>query len=332
MTIHRNLNQGGLGGNYTTWYLWNEMLNAGHVVVSSGSGVGGAYSAAADVYDHAINPVIGANVTQIGVAIGSEHWGNQRCWVLLEAPDGTQIVIQRGNTVGNAGDDEWAYSYSPGGIFSMAAANNQTAPVAPDQRDLVGTLNAVWPSYHQVGNVANLIHIAVDDALSPEGFSGFICVEFVTVNKLYSMCMVDDLRSVPSGGLFAPHAKTFHFVGNGAAIVTQGVMSSTVNAPIALVDYGGGTESWDVVPYHLITDSAGTLYPGAAGAPTSGEVPVPMFVGGRTHGGFGGLSRWLEWQAVTRPYNDRSTAEDRWYIDDVEVKVLPDGVTIPNTI
>jgi hypothetical protein len=308
------------------------MINAGYSVIASGSGTGGLYSAIGDVFDRTGgNPVIGAAVA-IGVGIGSESWGAQRCWMLIDAPDGSQYVIQRGNTIGNGGDDEWCYSYSPGGVFNLGAANANTAPVAADQRDLWGTLNNIWPAIHQVGNVANLIHIAVDDALSIEGFSGFMVLELIAVNAVRSVVMVDDLRSVPSGGQFAPHAKCFH-LDTGPGILATGVLDTIANAPQCLVDYGGGTESWDRVPYCTIVDAGGTLYPGNAGAPASGEVPVPCFVGSRVHGGFGGLSRWLEWEPVAgRNYNDRSTAEDRWYVEGVEIKDLPDGATVPNTI
>jgi len=35
---------------------------------------------------------------------------------------------------------------------------------------------------------------------------------------------------------------------------------------------------------------------------------------------------------VIRAYNDRSNSELRWYIEDVQLVDLPDGVTIPATI
>jgi len=208
MTIQRDPNRTGLGGNYTTWYLWQEFLAAGYTIDASGSGTGGVYSATGSVFNAAINPVIGANVTQIGIGVGQEHWGNVLCWALFTAPDGSQYLMQRGNTAGNAGDDEWAYSYSPDGVFSLAGAAAATVPTAADERDLWGSPGASWPSIHGVGNVANLTHIAVDDALSVEGFSGFLCVELVNPNTIKSVLMVDDLAQVPSAGLFAAHAKT----------------------------------------------------------------------------------------------------------------------------
>jgi hypothetical protein len=332
MTIQRDLNRGGLGGNFTTWYLWQQFLAAGYSIDASGSGTGGVYSAVGDVFDPVGNPVIGAAVV-IGVGIGSESWGAQRCWALFTALDGSQLVIQRGNTAGNAGDDEWCYSYSPDGVFNLGAANANTAPVAADQRDLWGTLNAVWPSIHQVGNVANMIHVAVDDALSVQGFSGFLCVELVNPNALKAVVMVDDLTQVPSGGLFSAHAKAFH-VATGVGQLLANIIGNPASAPYALVDKGGGTESWDRVPYNVVIDSVGgsQLYPGGGLAPSSGEVPAPIFVGDPTHGGFGGLSRWLSWPAMIRVYNDRSNAEDRWYIEDAQLIGLPDGATIPSTI
>lgn len=331
MTIHRDLNRAGLGGNYTTWYLIQQMLAAGYTIGGSGSGTGGVWQAVTDVFQHTTNPMIGGAVAAIGVGVGSEDWGNALCWFALVAPDGTELVLQRDNVAGNATDDEWCYYYSPGGVLNYGAAAAAVAPIAADGRNLFGTINAAWPQIHGVGNVANLIHIAVDDALSTEGFSGLICVELIAVNTLRSVVMIDDLSSVPASGLFAPHAKTFHFA-TGAGQLLSNILSNVVNAPIALVDYGGGGEAWDVVPYVLLTDSGGTLYPGGAGAPASGEVPMPCIVGDRTHGGFGGLSRWLSYPAVIRVYNDRSTSELRWYIEDVQLIGLPDGVTVPATI
>jgi len=327
MTIHRELNRAGLGGNYTTWYLWNTMIAAGYTVDGSGSGVGGV-TALADVFQHATNPMIGGAVAAIGVGVGNEDWGNGQCWIALTKPDGTQIVIQRDVGIGNNFDDEWCYYYSPGGVLNFGAATATVAPIAADGRDLFGTINAAWPQIHGIGNVANLIQIAADVALSPAGFSGSICLEFLTVNALRSVVMVDDLRNVPSGGLYAPHAKSFH-VTTGVGELGSNIIGNVASCPFTLVDYGGGGEAWDRTPYHLIQDAGGTLYPGAGGVPTSGEVPFPLPVGLRTHGGFGGLSRWLRWQSFTRPYNDRSTAEDLWYVEDVEVQDLPDGVTIP---
>ena len=278
MTIHRELNRAGLGGNYTTWYLWNEMIAAGYTVDGSGSGVGGV-TAMADVFQHATNPMIGGAVAAIGVGVGAEDWGNGQCWIALTAPDGTQIVIQRDVGIGNNFDDEWCYYYSPGGVLNFGAATATVAPIAADGRDLFGTINAAWPQIHGVGNVANMIQIAVDDSLSPAGFSGLFCKEFITPNILRSAVMIDDLRDVPSGSLFAPHAKCF-LVDTGAGALSTAVISSNINAPVALVDYGGGGESWDVVPYCSIVDSVGTLYPGGGGVPTSGEVPFPIPVGG----------------------------------------------------
>lgn len=331
MTIHRLLNQGGLGGNYTTWYLWNLMVTAGYTVLGSGSGTGGVWSVNNDVFQHSTNPMIGANVAAIGVGIGSEDWGNGLCWIALKAPDGSHIVIQRDAAFGNSFDDEWCYYYSPGGLLNFGAAAPAVAPTAADGHDLWGTINVAHPQIHGTGNVANLIHLAIDDSLSVAGFSGLCCLEFVTINALRSVVMVDDLASVPSGGLFAPHAKAFQLK-TGATGLDYGTLFGVGSAPEMLVDYGGGSQSWDNVPYTICSDSGGWLYPGSGGAPSSGEVPIPIIVGGRTHGGFAGLSRWLRWQAVTRPYNDRSTAEDLWYVGDVEVQDLPDGVTIPGTI
>jgi hypothetical protein len=330
MTIHRLLNQAGLGGNYATWYLWNEMLNAGWVVLASGSGTGGIYDTA-DVFDHAINPVVGALATVIGVGSGDESWGGATCWIILTGPDGSQLAIQRDNAAGSARDDDWAYAYSPGGNFALGSANANTAGVAPDQENLYGTLNSNWLNIHAVGGTANLIHVAVDDALSPAGMSGLCMLEVVAGPSISAGVFMDDLRSVPVGSALEAHAKTVKAASSGP-LTKVALDAGSMKGFFGYGEYATSAEqaeAFDSALYFTPRNNVVTLYPGNAAAPVSGEVPVPIPVGSYYRGGFCGLSRWFLWQAEDRDYNDYSTDKTLWYVDDVMVQDLPDGVTIP---
>jgi len=331
MTIHRTLNQAGLGGNYTTWWLIKTLEAAGWVIGSSGSGTGGIFSGVGDVFDPAINPVVNSAITSIGVGIGSENWGNARCWVVLTAPDGSQLAIQRDDTNADSYDDEWAYQYSPAGTYQHTSGLANTVPPSIDAIDIHGTVNSSWPSIHENGGTANLIQIAADDALSPAGFSGFIMLEMIASNQIESMLMMDDFRNVPSGQ-FAAHAKTI-YINDGPDSCDWAQLTSLTVGPKTIIDYGGGSEAWECAPCHRIVDGvAHNLYPNAGGAPASGEVPFPVPIGRYDHGGFGGLSRWLKWAAVSRGYNERSVSELLWYFGDVVIQDLSDGVTIPASI
>jgi hypothetical protein len=327
MTVHRTLNIRGLGGNYTTWHLWNEMLNAGATVVASGSGTGGVYDTA-DVFDHAINPVQNTLITSIGVGSGDENWGGPRCWILIEFADGSQLVIQRDNAAGDSHDDEWAYAYSPGGNFALGAADATVAATAADQENLWGTINATWTAIHTAGGTSNLIHVAADDALSPAGFNGVCMLELNASEVIKSCFIIDDLREVPTGGLFAAHAKTFRVASTNPLVYTV-IQSAGFKA---MIDYGGGSEVFTTCDYYPYRNATLYLYPLEAGAPSGGEVPMPILVGNTVIGGFLGVSRWLQWPALDRDYNGRSTDELMWYVDDVLVQDLPDGTTIPATV
>jgi hypothetical protein len=332
MTIHRSLNVAGLGGNYTTWEEIQVMLAASHTMDASGSGIGGVYSAVGSVFKDSINPVSGSNVTAIGVGVGDEHWGGRKCWALMTSPDGSQLCIQRDSIFGDSYDDEWAYGYSPGGNFNLGAADEETPPTATDLINLWGTLGSAWSAIHTPGGTTNLIHVAADDAPSPDGMNGLICLEFIATNVLDSIVCFDDFRTDPTiSGDFNAHAKSWYLSGQSTALAQTTLYGA--GGFDVIKDYGGGAEQQIDLYFNRLTNFASTpLYPGNAGTPSDGEVPFPVPLGNHAVSGFAGLSRWFRWPAFVRPYNARSLAEDLWYVGDVQIQDLPDGSTIPATI
>jgi hypothetical protein len=326
LTIHRYLNQAGLGGNYTTWYLQQAMIDAGWTVAMSGSGGGGSFSAVGDVFDRP-----GANPRRGTTCVNPGDWGWDSCWIVLEDPGGNrQLLIQRDNAFGDATDSDWWYQWNHAADYAGGGAAVPPASAGAVGADLHAATGA-WATIHQVGNLPNMVHVAADDTASPAGEYGFICMEVISINAVRSVVMGDDLRSVPSGGLFAPHAIGL-YVQTGINQLALAALYTFATAPETWIDLGGGGELFDQVAYHGYVDSAGTLYPGGAGAPSSGEVPVPIICGNRTHGGFGGLSRWLRWASTARGYPHWSTAKDLWYFEDVVIQGLPDGILDPTAM
>lgn len=340
MTIHRTQNQAGLGGNHFVWWLYKTWVTAGCTVHSSGSGTGGTYSGAGggDVFDPAGgNPMqysVGAASGKLGSGAGTEPWvGAPRAWLVISYLDGTQWLFQRDIGALDTDDDEWIIAWAPGG-FNLAGCNANTAPAvaaAGTLRLFCGTINGAGQSMYATGGTANMIHIAVDDVASPDGRYGCMAMEFVNPNTLKGVFFIDDLRQAKSD-LFLPMAQVMGCGGGAVNCFTADYLArpnAAVNYPRAVVDYGGGGESFDPAAYLRLVDFLGNvIYPNAGGTPAAGQPDFPMIAEYHLHGNVFGMSRWFKWQAQTQTYPDTNVALTEWYVGHVAV-AIGDGVTIP---
>jgi hypothetical protein len=329
VTIYRNLNQNGFGGNYVTWYCSETLIDAGWSVAMSGSGTGGDYSASGDVFDRVSkNPVTGDNVTDIGGGSNDEHWGNAACWMVLESPSGEQLLYTRDDVVGNTHDDEWSISYSRTGVFSGGAA--ATPPTASDQVFLHGSGGPA--AFFADGNTSNLMQIAADDSPSAAGKYGFVCLEFIATNTLESTMIMDNLGETAAGD---PEGLALFFrTGSSKLLRTQlGTNSGTSNAAMAWLDVGGGGEQFSAVRYGY-TYAGGDRLPGAANTSLYDlkDRDEMARVGWGNVGGFLGISRWIAWAGVIRAYPNTGDSKDLLHVEEVVIKDLFDGVTTPASI
>jgi hypothetical protein len=333
MTLHFNLNKSGLGGNHTMWWLWQTLVDAGHTVRASGSGTGGTYSALGDVFDPVNNPydyTSGVASGQLGTGAGNEPWcAAPLCWILITMLDGTEWLFQRDSGSAITDDDEWTIAFSPAGLFNLAGCAANIAPTAADQHVFFGNINGAGFSLFQTGGLVNLTHVVADDIPNSDGFYGFRMIEMISPNALNGFFIVDKGAQRKSD-LMAAMPIVFH-IGKSATGLDDSDISSAGTCPLALVDYGGGTELWDDAIYHVIYGSTGNLYPDSAGAPALGQPDHPITVGNRGHGGMFFLSECMKWQATARSYPDTNVALTDWFVGDVAL-TMGDGVSTPTAI
>jgi hypothetical protein len=335
MTMYRYLNKTGYGGNHTTWWILQAMIDAGWTVSFSGSGVGGVYSGG-DVFTHSggVNPKQYSLITVLS-PIGSAEWGYRSCYVILKAPTGNmQIGFWRSTIGADTSDDEWYIGYSPAGTYGSGQVagtdyDEDTMPAATDEYAIYGS-RVSFPSIFGIGGTANLLQVAADDAASPNGIYGVFCVELIATNTVKSVFAIDDLRNAPSAH---PHAVVF--LAGASPVITAAVIG-TGGAGVknrTVFDYGG-TPTWNGVPYNTIYNAAsGVVIPNGGGVDADGyERGIAPSVGYYSSEGYMGTSRWVRWPAISRAYPNTGVNETYLYVNDGLVANLLDGVTTPANI
>lgn len=337
MAKHRYTDKLGWGGNFSTWYYWHALVDAGAVVVASGSGTGGTYSAVGDVFDPAVNPFHfsdAAGLAKLLSGAGTEPWCSAaRAWVLLTLQDGAQLIIQHSSTASDAGDASWNIGYAPNGDWILAGCNTNTCPSTTTSgkfRWLRGSANGAGSAAFSAGTIVTRSHAMADDTPSAAGFFSSIVVEIEPANALGGLLALDALNQAKSdlfqGG--SKVAQVFWTTALGTGLTSTGYMSPAPAAgaaagdyPQALVDFGGGSESWDTVAYAPVYFYASggylVLYPGNAGSPAAGQPDMPPVCGSHVHGGMFGVSDLFAWEATNRNYPDQDTNQYGCYLGDV---------------
>lgn len=335
MTLHRNLNQIGWGYNHLTWYVQKQLLAAGWIVAASGSGTGGLYSAAGDVFDRGgKNPVRGDDVTDIGVGIGQEHWGNTLCWVVMEYPTAAtkkrQLLMYRDGAFGTVNDRAWRFYYSHAGDFTRTPTNVPSANVFPTCANgyLIRDSN-MWDTD------GSIIHVVAND-VAINGEYGFWGLRVVSPNVFGGMIFFDPLQA--NEGALALHPLVV--AGSESNLTSVSVLGSRGAAASAnpkwVADAGLVSEEFHTAIYPYL-DGFTTVYPGAAGvSPWDGkERPMIIPVHGRPlgpKGGYIGISSWFSWKAVgTRNYPDQADGEDYLYMGDLMLYGW-DNTVIPTAV
>jgi len=332
MTIHRRLNQVGLGGNYTTWWLIKTMLDAGWTVPMSGSGIGGLY-ATSNVFDLAQLPIYWSGLGPNGVGVGSEPWGHESCWIVLEDPSGNrQILLQRSAAGASAADSDWYLYYSPGGRFGegQTPGTDWDADSRSDAPD-IGT-EASNSAIFRNGGDPSLCHVAADDTPSPEGEYGVIAVEFYPTNAFSGIIMLDDVRNAPVGH---PHPYTvFAELSQGLTNSRFHGTGSTDRSPSTVV--GAGTPGQVYVQNCRTprwTSYVANQMPGGGGVGVDGkERALPLIVVSAGAQEYIGVSRWLCSPSVTRDYPNTGSSQQYLFTQVVMIADLLDGVTTPASI
>lgn len=330
MTIHRRLNMTGFGGNYTTWWLFKTMIDAGWTVKSSGSGSGGLYDES-NVFDLAQTPKNYTNLDANNVGIGSEPWGHPACWFVVEDPGGNrQFRIQRRGSAGDLYDAWWITSYSPSGLFGIGQTPGVDwgATTAPNASDVA----VIRDGYSfSSGEYAVISHIACDDTPSPAGEYGVLAMQFEATNSMRGAFLIDDLRSAPVGH---PHALVTWVPAAGNRL-SIGYYHGNVSAdsPGTVVDFGGDTQTYLTNSsccrwYGYSTEGLGNGGVGADGK----ERAFPIVVGMLGFEGYMGVSRWFRSPSVVHSYPDTATGQTYLFVDDVVVVDLLDGATTPSSI
>ena len=322
MTIHRNINVSGLGGNYTTWTLIKTLLAAGWTCQGSSSGTGGIYSATQNVFSPSINPVVGSSVTDIGIGVGSEHWGNANCWICLRDPGARhEYVIKRHSSYGTSSDHGWAIGYSPGALFTGGGLT--TPPTATDQQT-PSTLSAyptVTNNLHVAGGTANLVHCAADDTPSDAGEYGWILIELQATNSVKTVAMHDDVFNLGTN----PHANVVVYKVTG---LSESALESAPPYTFGKTYSFEGT--WDDVTGRSID----SLFPSSGGIDPydSKERGFVIPWKNNTRNRYAGMSRWLRWSGVNHNYPAISDDLLHVIFGQVTAANLFDGVSTPLAI
>lgn len=340
MAKHRHTDKAGFGGNHSTWWLIQALIDAGCTVAASGSGTGGTYSAAGDVFDPAANPYnygSAAGLAKLASGAGTEPWCSAvRAWILLTLLDGSQLIIQRGTTTNDSGDAHWNIGWAPNGDWTIAGCNTNTCPSATASgklRWLRGAANGAGSTAFSAGTISTRSHAMADDTASAAGQYSWIVVEIEPANQLGGVLACDAFNQAKSDLMQGAGKVPLVFWTTANAVAMAGSYSSYMSMqpaiaaaagdfPQALVDFGGGSESWDTVTYHDVGDAVGVMYPANAGAPAAGQPDEPIQIGSRLHGGFFGFSDLFAWVATARSYPDQDTSQYGIYMTNVFVMEL----------
>lgn len=326
MTIHRNLNKAGWGGNYTIFWLVKAMLSAGWTVRNSGSGTGGTYEASGNVFDMS-TCYNGGSVPAVGGASGSEPFGSEGMWLVLVDPDGNRdILFRRHKGAGNSYDDCWVVAYSRSAGFTGGSPDVDDPGTATDEQvvSVTGTIAIPNPT-HAAGNVATIVHACADDVAGEAGVYGFFACEMKNPNATQTVLVCDDLRQVATGD---PEGCVF--VHGRRATQTHLLSSSSVKC---WVDVGGAGEAWLTGAYKGFSGLGGWYHSVGFNSRYDGyERAIRLLACDDSVGGYLGRSRWFAHPGVPRGYPNTANAETYLYLDDMVVSDLLDGGTTPNAI
>ena len=331
MTIHRNLNKVGVGGNYTAYWILKTLQDAGWTCERSGSGTNGVFDTA-DVFSDVVKGSLivypgdaHPPPANVGLGSGLETMGGPWCWFVLRCPGGNrEIILIRGPTKGDASDDEWFMGYSPGSQY-IGGGPDVPATAIDEEQVSTGGNRAAPGTVYVNGNVANLIHVAADDTPSPDGEYGFLCLEMITVNDVNSITGIDDRRNNAIGdteSLILIQESTDLTV----ALMFAGSFGYTICDPL-------GVYAW--LPMTVVfpcTTAGGYQLTGRISEIDSFEHPLPLYYLEHTTYGYRGSSRWFYSAAVARDYPNTGNAETLLYVDDILIVDLLDGLTTPAAI
>lgn len=345
MANHRYTDQLGRGGNFSTWWFIRALIDAyeaihgaNSCVVASGSGTGGRDLITGvdpgpnfNVFDPTNNPYYytdPAGTAKLNTGDGTEPWCSApRAWIVLKLLGAGQIVLQHSSTGSDAGDASWNWGYAPGS-WSLAGCNANTCPVdatVPGQyRWLRGSANGAGSAVLSAGSIVTRTSAMARDVASSAGAYSAIVEEIEPANAHGGIMAIDALTSAKCDIFRNVHSKVFWATNQTTTFNSMTYMSpaSAVGAgagdyPQALLDFGGGTVSWDTVSYCPVLENASgaylTLYPGQAGAPAAGQNDVAPQVSSRLHGGWIGFSDLFRWAATLRPYPDQDNNQYGFY-------------------
>jgi len=236
-------------------------------------------------------------------------------------------------------------AYAPNGDILQGASATTVAPSTATTmiRTLYGTINGAGMSNLSVGTIATRSFAMADGTASPAGGYTSCVIEIEPTNSLGGVFFIDALIQAKSD-LFqpAPGKIPYVFFANSdldslSTDITDGISPVPIvgiakgQYPTALVDFGGGGESWDKVSYLSYRDASSISIPNGGGAPAAGQPDVPILVNQRLHGGLLGVSSLFEWQSSPQVYPDRDAGLTGFYIGEVFAKIL-DGVTVPTAV
>jgi hypothetical protein len=345
MATAYNLDKAGFGGNHSMWWLIRALLTSGCTCFASGSGTAGRYRAG-NVFDLAA----GQNPWNYSAATGTaklnsgdttEPWcSSALAWIGLTLLDGSQLIIQRGSTGFDAGDAYWSMGWAPNGDWILAGAAKNVCPSTTTSgklRWLRGAANGAGINAMSAGTVATRTFAFAKDVASSAGRYTWGVVEIKPSNLLSGVFCCDALTQAKSDMFRGAGKVACVFLAEIAGLTTAELSAGNAvgaaggSNPQALIDFGGGTESWDTVPYLYQYEAGGKAIPNSGGAPAAGQPDVPIVVVGRLHGGLLGISDLFLWQSTARVYPDYDTAITGFYIGDVFVKML-DGATVPSAV
>jgi len=329
VTIHRQLDVLGQGGNHSTWWLFKVMVDAGWTVPMSGSGTGGLY-ATSNVFNMSQLPKNGDVLDPNGIGVGSEPWGHPGCWFVAEDPSGNrQVMLKRSSNGGSGWDHAWTYRYSRGGRFGEGQTpgtewNENTPAAAPDQA-------TEWNGTQLFINnaTASRTFAAADDTPSPEGEYGFIVMEFKPTNDFSGIICLDDLRECPVGQkdsltIFAggpTHLNTTDFLGGN---VSPGSLTYR-DTPFEYFDTGSYQCGW----YGYTRWGAPN---GGQVSPDGNEYALPIPVVSKGYPVYMGFSRWFRVPSINHVYPDTGGGENYLFTDILMVVDLLDGLTTPTPV
>lgn len=172
--------------NICVWNIWQVMLQAGWVIVSSGGGTGGSFSASSST----------PHITSRGTGAGGAQ--NTNCWITLQAPASASrfIQFQYGSSTG-----QWNVAVSNVGFVGTAngAVSATVAPTASDQWNiLAGTsgTSITYTDWFSSNTAGTFHHGCYADANAPYGVISWAWPKnSSTANTVFHSFLIDSLVS-----------------------------------------------------------------------------------------------------------------------------------------